>query len=128
MVDHGSKLLAAPVEGWYDCGKPNTLLETNQHLLETTRGWVAPDARMEGSTLVEPVRIEEGVTLVGSTVGPNVTVEAGARILNSTLRNCIVGPGTVMEDSAVEESLVGGNATIKGYRGRLNVMDHSEVG
>lgn len=127
MVDRGSMLLAAPVEGWYDCGKPNTLLETNRHLLETTRGWVAPGATVESTDLNDPVRIEEGVTLKGSTVGPNVTIEAGATIVNSTLRDCIIGPGALVEGSALSDSLIGGDAVIRRYQGRLNVMDHSEV-
>jgi len=127
MVDHGAKLSVAPVEGWYDCGKPETLLETNQHLLETTRGGVSPEARVESTVLADPVRIEEGVELVGSTVGPNVTVEAGARIMNSTLRDCIVGPGAIIENSVLRDSLIGGQARIKGFEGRLSVLDHSEV-
>jgi glucose-1-phosphate thymidylyltransferase len=128
MVDQGSKLLAAPVEGWYDCGKPETLLETNHHLLETTRGWVAPGARIESTVLGDPVRIEENAVLSGSTLGPNVTVEAGARIINSTLRDCIVGPGAFIEESVLSDSLVGGHSRIKGYQGRLSVLEHSEVG
>ena len=128
MVDHGSRLLTAPVEGWYDCGKPDTLLETNSHLLETSRGGVDSQGGVESSQVRDPVRIEEGVTLQGSVVGPNVTLESGARVVNSTLQNCIVGPGTVIEDSTLQNSLIGGHAAIRGYRGRLNVMDHSEVG
>src|SRR5256885_511107 len=34
MVDRGRRLYTAPVGGWYDCGKVETLLETNRHLLE----------------------------------------------------------------------------------------------
>ena len=128
MVDRGSKLFAAPVEGWYDCGKPETLLETNRHLLETTRGWISPGARVESTVLGDPVRIEEGVKLVGSTLGPNVTVEAGATIVNSTIRDCIIGPGAVIENSVLNDSLIGGHARIKGFQGKLSVLDHSEVG
>jgi len=91
MVDSGSKILTAPVEGWYDCGKPDTLLETNSHLLSTTRGGIDPGARVESSTLGEKLRLEEGVVVEGSTIGPNVTVERGAKIVGSTLRDCIVG-------------------------------------
>ena len=40
----GAKLRVAPVEGWYDCGKPDTLLETNDHLLRTGLGGIAPSA------------------------------------------------------------------------------------
>jgi len=128
MVDKGAKLLAAPVEGWYDCGKPETLLKTNQHLLETTRGWISPGAKVESTVLGESVRIEEGVELVGSTLGPNVTVEAGATIVNSTIRDCIIGPGTVIEGSVLNDSLIGGQVRIRGFEGKLSVTDHSEVG
>jgi glucose-1-phosphate thymidylyltransferase len=116
------------VEGWYDCGKPETLLETNAHLLDTTRGWISPNAKVESTVLGDPVRIEDGVSLSGSTLGPNVTVEAEATILNSTIRNCIIGPGAVIENCTLNDSLIGGNAQIQGYTGKLSVMDHSEVG
>ncbi|MEJ2240207.1 MAG: sugar phosphate nucleotidyltransferase, partial [Gemmatimonadales bacterium] len=33
MIDKGRKLYTAEVEGWYDCGKVETLLDTNSHLL-----------------------------------------------------------------------------------------------
>lgn len=127
MVDQGSKILTAPVDGWYDCGKPETLLETNRHLLRTTRGGIAPSAGIEASVVGDVVRLEEGVALEGSTLGDNVTVEAGARIVNSSLRNCIVGPGAVIENSVLRNSLIGGNARVHGFDGVLSVLDHSEV-
>ncbi len=128
MVDLGSKILTAPVEGWYDCGKPETLLSTNAHLLETTRGWIAPGAQVESSVLGDPVRVEDGVVLRGSTIGPNVTVEQGARIANSSVRNCIIGPGAVIESSVLHDSLIGGHCMIQGFQGKLSVADHSVVG
>ncbi len=127
MVDQGSRILTAPVEGWYDCGKPETLLETNDHLLRTTRGWVADSALVESTVLDEVVRVEDGVVLEGSTIGPNVTIEEGARIVNSSIRSCIIGPGAVIEDSVLRNSLVGGHSTIRGFDGKLSVADHSFV-
>ena len=127
MVDHGSQILAAPVEGWYDCGKPETLLETNAHLLGTTRGGIDPGARVESSELGERIRVEEGAVIEGSTIGPNVTVERGARIVDSTLRDCIVGPEAFIEGSNLHDSLVGGHARIRAFRGSLSVAAHSEV-
>ena len=127
MVDHGSRILTAPVEGWYDCGKPETLLETNEHLLRTGRGLVSKTARLTTTTIDEPVRIEDGVVLEGCSLGPNVTVEGGSRIIGSTLRNCIVGPDVVIEGCVLEDSLIGGYSTVKGFRGTLNVLDHSLV-
>ncbi len=127
MVDQGSKLLTAPVEGWYDCGKPDTLLGTNEHLLRTTRGGVAPSVLVEATVLGEHIRIEDGVTLEGSTLGSNVTIEAGARIVNSSLRRCIIGPGAVIENSVLRDSIIGGHSSIRGFDGSLSVADHSVV-
>ncbi len=127
MVDEGSKLLAAPVEGWYDCGKPETLIETNRHLLETTRGSISPSARVESSVMGDPVRVEEDVVVEGSTLGPNVTVEAGARIINSTIKDCLIGPGALVENSTLQDSLIGGHARVRNYSGTLSVLDHSVV-
>ncbi|MBT8396979.1 MAG: NTP transferase domain-containing protein [Gemmatimonadetes bacterium] len=127
MVDQGSKILTAPVEGWYDCGKPETLLETNAHILKTTRGWISPSAVVDATVLGENTRIEDGVVLEGSTIGTNVTVEAGARIVNSSVRNSIIGPGAVIENSVLRNSLVGGHCTVQGFDGKLSVADHSLV-
>ncbi len=127
MVDQGSKIFTAPVEGWYDCGKPETILETNDHLLRTTRGWVAPDAVVDATVLDEVVRVEERVVLEGSTIGSSVTIEAGARIVNSSIRNCIIGPGAVIENSVLRNSLVGGYSIIRGFDGKLSVADHTMV-
>jgi glucose-1-phosphate thymidylyltransferase len=127
MVDKGSKILTAPVEGWYDCGKPETLLETNDHLLRTTRSWVSPTAIVDSTVLDEVVRVEDGVVLEGSTIGANVTIEEGARIVNSSVRNCIIGPGAVIQNSVLRHSLIGGHANIQGVDGRMSVADHSMV-
>ena len=127
MVDQGSKILTAPVEGWYDCGKPETLLETNEHLLRTTRGWVSPSALVEATVLGDFIRVEDGVSLEGSTLGSNVTLEEGARIVNSSIRNCIIGPGAVIENSVLRNSLIGGHARIRDFNGSLSVSEHSVV-
>ena len=78
MVERGARIRTAPVGGWYDCGKLDTLLETNHHLLRTTRGGVSPYARLEDTELDGAVRIEAGAAVAGSHLGPNVTISKGA--------------------------------------------------
>jgi glucose-1-phosphate thymidylyltransferase len=127
MVDHGAKIRVAPVAGWYDCGKPETLLETNRHLLLAGRSGIADSATVEDSTLNEAVRVEEGAVVSHSVLGPNVTVEAGARVENSTVTDTILGSGCTVTGSALHDSLVGSESRVSAYRGSLNVGDHSEV-
>ena len=126
MVDHGAKLRVEPVEGWYDAGKPETLLETNAHVLRTTRGR-APSHVGEGVTIHEPVHVADGVTLERSEIGPNVTLGAGTTVRGSTLRDTIVGENATIEDSRLHDSLIGSDVRVRGTRGRVDVGDHSVV-
>lgn len=125
MVDHGRRLLTASVGGWYDCGKVDTLLETNEHLLRNGRG-VTP-APAPGVVIREPVRIEAGVTLVDSTIGPNVTIETGSMIAGSTLQHAILGRNVRVERSTVERSVIGDDQLVQDREVRDSVMDAGEV-
>jgi len=125
MIDHGARIRTLEVEGWYDAGKPETLLETNRHVLETSRGRRPADA--EGVTVHDPVHVADGVTLERCEIGPNVTISAGATIRGSTLRDSIVGAGAQVEDSTLRDSLIGDEAQVSGVRGQIDVGDHSVV-
>ena len=127
MVDHGSKIQVAPVEGWYDCGKPEILLDTNRHLLLAGRSGITDSATLEGSTVTHPVRVEEGAVVLNSVIGPNVTVEAGARVEDSTVANTILGFESTIIGCTLHDSLVGAESRVTAYRGRLSLGEHSEV-
>ncbi len=127
MVDQGRKILTAPVRGWWDAGKPETLLETNAHLVATTRGGVDPSAVVDGAEVVQPVRIEADVVVRGGTVGPNVTLERGVRLTDSRVRDSVVGAGATVEQSELHDSILGASAQVSGFRGSLSATDHSVV-
>jgi glucose-1-phosphate thymidylyltransferase len=125
MIDHGARMRTVEVDGWYDCGKVETLLSTNRHLLETGRA-----RRPDGGRQVrihEPVRIAEGVMLDEVELGPNVSVETGCTIRRTSLRDTLVGERTRIEDSAIHDSLIGNDVVIHGVQGSVNVVDQSEV-
>jgi glucose-1-phosphate thymidylyltransferase len=126
MVDKGAKLKVEPVHGWYDAGKPETLLETNAHVLGTTRGR-RPETVPDGVTIVEPVHVADGVTLENSEIGPNVTLSAGAVVRGSKLRHTIVGEKSSIESSELHDSLIGRDVKISGVKGSVDLGDHSVV-
>jgi len=127
MVDHGCRIATAPVEGWWDAGKTETLLETNGHLLEVGRRGIDPTARVEGAEIVDPVRIEAGVVVRGGRIGPNVTLEAGTTVDDCALRDCVVGPSAVLARCRLHDSIIGGHAQLADTSGSLSVTDHSVV-
>ena len=125
MIDKGAKIKVIDVEGWYDAGKIETMLETNQTMLE--KGRAKRPSTLDGSTIVDPVYIEEGVVLKNSTIGPNVSISKGSVIDNSTLSHTIVGLNSKIFRSAITKSLVGDDTVLDGVKGEVTVGDHSEV-
>lgn len=123
MVDHGARLKVIPIEGWYDAGKPETLLETNEHVLRTSRG--KRPAEAPGVTIHEPVHVADDVTLEDAEIGPNVTLSRGVTVRGSKLRHSIVGEGSLVESCDLHDSLIGAEATVRNLRGRVDLGDHS---
>jgi len=126
MIDHGAKLKVVDVAGWYDAGEVGTLLGTNRIMLEKG-GARRPKSVPPGVKLVDPVYIEADVTLVDSTIGPNVSISAGSRVEKSTLVDTIVGNGATIRNANLTKSLIGEGAMVDGLTGKVNVGDHSSV-
>jgi glucose-1-phosphate thymidylyltransferase len=127
MVDHGAKLKVVDVEGWYDAGKLDTLLETNRIMLERRRMARRPKGAPSDTRIVDPVFIEDGATIRRSTVGPNVSIGAGTVIEDSSVRDAIVGEKSKIVRSELHDSLIGDEVIVEGFKGDLTIGDHSEV-
>ena len=125
MVDHGRRLLTCAVNGWYDCGKVDTLLETNHFLLEAGRA-PPPAALGPGCTIVPPVYIEEGVSIRHSRVGPNVTIEAGSTVSDSLIANAILGRDVKINKALVHHALIGDGQVVEGREVDEVVIDAGE--
>lgn len=124
MLERGEVMGTFPVEGWHDCGRPETLLETNRVLLERSGG---NGHKIEGSILVPPVSIDSSAVVENSVVGPYVSVAAGATIKDSVVRDSILNVGSVVERSLLSKSLIGEGAVVRGSFQKLNVGDSSEI-
>jgi glucose-1-phosphate thymidylyltransferase len=126
MIDRGRKIRTAEVGGWYDCGEVGTLLESNGILLKSGRAR-KPASVPAGVTIVEPVYIEDGVTLEQCTIGPNVSLEAGSRVIGGSLTNAIVGRDAVLTGCAIDGALIGDAVKATGLKGSASLGAHSEV-
>lgn len=123
MLQDGIRMRVSPVEGWFDCGKPETLLSTNEYLLR-----LAPrNPEIPGVLIRHPVSIDPTARVTHSIVGPNVSIAAGALVDHSIVRDSIVNENAEVRDMVLESSLVGENAVVRGTFQRLNVGDSSEI-
>jgi glucose-1-phosphate thymidylyltransferase len=123
MIDKGEKFTTFPVEGWYDCGKPETLLSTNRYLLDGKSTYKTP----EGAVIIPPAFVAENAIVERSVIGPYTTVASGATVIDSVVRDSIISDGATVTASTLEQSIIGNNAIVKGKFSRLNVGDSSEI-
>ncbi|HKB84688.1 MAG TPA: sugar phosphate nucleotidyltransferase [Ignavibacteriaceae bacterium] len=123
MIDKGEKITTFPVEGWYDCGKPETLLSTNQHLLS-----VKDNGReIESVVINKPVFIAEDAVIRNSVIGPYTTIAAGTVVEDSIIRNSLIGSGAKVSKAMLENSIIGDNSVIQGSFKRLNSGNSTEI-
>ena len=125
MINKGAKIKVIDVEGWYDAGKLDTLLETNRIILD--KGAARRPQNAQGTKIIDPVYVEDGVTLKGGSIGPNVSIGSGSVVEGSTLSDTIVGRKSRVIDSKLSHSLVGHEAVLEGVKGSVTVSDHSEI-
>lgn len=123
MLQAGEKITTFDVEGWYDCGKPETLLTTNRHLLERSAGNVT----LPGVVIVPPVFIAPSAKISDSVIGPHATIADGVHVSDSIVRNSILGNDCTVRRALLENSIIGSNAFVSGSFKRINIGDSSEI-
>jgi glucose-1-phosphate thymidylyltransferase len=124
MIQDGRRFRAPEIDAWLDCGKPETLLETNRYLL---RGRHHAHGEVVNSVLIEPVHIEKGAIVRGSILGPNVSVAAGSVVEESIIRDAIINADSKVRDIILHSSILGDSVTLIGSPRRMNIGDHSLI-
>ncbi|SYZ73235.1 conserved hypothetical protein [Candidatus Zixiibacteriota bacterium] len=124
MIQDGAILKPFLVDGWYDCGKLETFLETNRRLLDLT----APPTVYPGSVIIPPVSIAPSAVVEESIIGPYVSISDGARVRRSIVRDTIIAGDAVVETSLLESSIIGEKTAVRGKHGRLNIAGSTEFG
>jgi glucose-1-phosphate thymidylyltransferase len=123
MVKGGHRIRPVAIDGWYDCGKPETLLETNRYILDTKK--FSPKAK--DSLIIPPVYISPTAKVENSIIGPYASIGDGARIDSSIVSDSIVNETAFIINMNLSGSLVGPSATVVGRKDQLNVGENSEI-
>lgn len=127
MIQNGAKFKSFKVTNWFDCGKKETLLESNATLLKKFGGHVSGTERFENTIIIPPVAIGEGCEIRNSVIGPNVTIGENT-ILNYTIvKDSIIGSFTRLYDVVLDASLIGSDTGIKGETRSLNIGDNTDI-
>lgn len=123
MLDRGVTMVPHEVHEWFDCGKKETMLSTNQYLVAA----LAQNPHVPGAVIRTPVFIHPKAQLINSEIGPSVSISEGTVIRNSRIENSIIGRNCTIENAVLKDSLVGNDVRVVGGHLTVNLGDSSEV-
>lgn len=127
MIKQGAKFKSFKVKNWFDCGKKETLLESNATLLKKIGGNTTQQHNYQSTIIIPPVSIAPGCTIENSIIGPHVAVGANTSIKHSIIQDSIIGSYTHLHEVVLDNSLIGSDASVKGLSRRLNIGDNTEL-
>jgi glucose-1-phosphate thymidylyltransferase len=127
MIKRGARFRSFKVKNWFDCGKKDTLLESNATLLKKFGGQVHESVLSENSIIIPPVSIGPGTVLKNAIIGPHVAIGANTTVQFSIVRDSIIGSYTNLFEVVVDNSLIGSDASVKGLSRSLNIGDNTEI-
>lgn len=127
MLKTGAKFQAFKVQNWFDCGKKDTLLESNAILLKKFGSNISEPHSFENTIIVQPVNIGEGCDIRNSVIGPNVTIGENATINHGIIKDSIIGSYSKLIDIVLRNSLIGSDAEVKGVSRSLNIGDNTAI-
>jgi len=126
MIKMGSRFQSFKVENWFDCGKKETLLESNATLLKK----FAPQTdtgQFENTVIIPPVSIGKGCNIKNSIIGPNVAIGDNTTIDYSIIQGSIIGSFSTLFDIVLNESIIGSDTNLRGESRSLNIGDNTSI-
>jgi glucose-1-phosphate thymidylyltransferase len=127
MIARDAKFKSFKVKHWFDCGKKETLLESNATLLKKFGGNVNEIHEFKDTIIIPPVSIAAGCEISNSIIGPHVAIGANTSIKHSIVRDSIIGSYTNLFEVVLDNSLIGSDASVKGLSRSLNIGDNTEI-
>ncbi len=125
LIEEGMVLDTFKINNWYDCGRPDMLLNVNRLLLQKS------GSRLEGepkdSVIIPPVIIGEGCQIVNSVIGPHVSIAQGTRVEHCVISESIIGTSSSLKNLILSESIIGDEAKLEGSAQKMNVGENTRI-
>lgn len=126
MIRTGVRFDSFKVDSWFDCGRKETMLESNAILLKKFNA-DQDEYQFENTVIIKPVSIGEGCAIRNSIIGPNVTIGENTKLDYSIVKNSIVGSFSNLYDIVLEESIIGSDTALRGESRTLNIGDNTSI-
>ena len=125
MITRGERFITHNIEEWYDCGRPEMLLDVNRILLGRLGNRVNGNPRH--SVIIEPVIIGEGCRISSSVIGPNVSIDRDSILEDVIISDSIVGRHCTIKRMLLNRSIIDDDVVAKGKPYSLNAGQDSTI-
>jgi len=129
MKQKGIKFSTGQVTEWLDCGNKDATVYTNQRYLEFIKDskLTSSTAKINNSSIIQPVFIDEDVEINNSVVGPHVSIGKGSKINNSIIQNSIIQQNSSISHGNISNSMLGSSVIFKGKISDLSIGDFNVI-
>ncbi len=129
MITRGYALKTFPVSSWYDCGHPDSLLETNRVLLDEREERHEEEKvnNIKNSVIIPPVSIGDNVTIRNSVVGPYASIASDSQIDSCIISDSVIGSRSHISNVNLQHSIIGDDVSVHGKHNSLNIGDSSTI-
>ena len=127
MIKLGARFQPFKVESWFDCGRKETMLESNATLLKKFGSSVEHENKFENTVVVHPVSIGSDCNIKNSIIGPNVAIGDNTTIDYSIVKNSIIGSFSNLFDIVLDASIIGSDTNLRGESRSLNIGDNTSI-
>ncbi len=127
MIAQGAKFQSFKVSHWYDCGKKDSLIESNAILLKKFADKQPANNNFQNTIIIPPVSIGNGCIIKNSIIGPNVAIGEHTIIGNALIKDSIIGSYSNLSEIVLNNSLIGSDAEVKGVSRNLNIGDNTAI-
>ncbi|MDR3000646.1 MAG: NTP transferase domain-containing protein [Fibromonadaceae bacterium] len=128
MLKNGCEFTTASITEWLDCGTPEILLESNRYLLDTLPAAEKEEDEEEEKPLEErfpdcefefPCFVGSQTELSNCRIGPFASIGKNCKIKGTAVENSIIANGSTLLNSSVRNSILGENTLINNFSGSL---------
>ncbi len=129
MKNKGAKFKAGKVQDWMDCGNKNATVDTNNKILNYEKESLQNadnSSKLTNSLVIQPCYLGEGVKIVNSKIGPNVSIGDGTELNDCNIKNSLIQNDSLIIDANLDNSMIGNHAKYLGVSRSISIGDYSE--
>lgn len=130
MKAKGMKFKPGTVEEWLDCGNKESVIYTNNRMLELKKDsehLIHDSVVLENAVIIPPCFIGKDTLVKNSIIGPHVSIGNNSTIENTVISNSVIQNNTLVKDANLENSMLGNLVEYNGKKSAISIGDYSVI-